>query len=348
MLKSAIQKLVESKNLSEQEAMDAMSSIMEGNATQAQIGGFITALRIKGETIEEITGCARVMRDKAERIAPGKNYFIDTCGTGGDGSNTFNISTAAAFVAAAGGVPVAKHGNRSVSSMSGSADVLEALGVNISLTAHQVAECVERAGIGFMFAPSFHKSMKHAAGPRRELGIRTIFNILGPLTNPANAKGQVLGVFDSRLTEPIANVLMNLGVERAMVIHGNDGLDEISVTAGTRISELKDGTVVSYSISPESFGLPVSSREEILGGNAQVNAGIIRSVFKGDRGPKRDIVLLNASAALYVGKAAKTLEEGIELSKQIIDSGGAMDKLEELKRLTAEMVLKNEPADAKV
>ncbi|RCX12960.1 anthranilate phosphoribosyltransferase [Anaerobacterium chartisolvens] len=348
MLKSAIQKLVEGKNLSEQEAMDAMNGIMEGNATQAQIGGFITALRIKGETIEEITGCARVMRDKAERIAPRKEYFIDTCGTGGDGSNTFNISTAAAFVAAAGGVPVAKHGNRSVSSMSGSADVLEALGVNISLTAPQVAECVERAGIGFMFAPSFHKSMKYAAGPRRELGIRTIFNILGPLTNPANAKGQVLGVFDSRLTEPIANVLMNLGIERAMVIHGDDGLDEISITADTRISELKDGAVISYTISPESFGFHIASKEEILGGNAQINAEIISSIFKGDKGPKRDIVLLNASAALYVGKASDTLEEGIELSKQIIDSGRAMDKLEELKRLTAEMGLKNTQEDAKV
>ncbi len=238
MMQSAIKKLIEGESLSEKEIIGYMNTIMDGNATPAQIGSFITALRIKGETIEEITGCARVMREKAERINPKLDYCIDTCGTGGDGTNTFNISTAAAFVAAAGGVAVAKHGNRSVSSKSGCADVLEALGVNIVLSPEQAEKCLENLGICFMFAPAFHKSMKYAAGPRKELGIRTIFNVLGPLTNPAGAKAQLLGVFDGRLTEPIASVLVNLGVERAMVIHGSDGMDEITVTGTTKVSEV--------------------------------------------------------------------------------------------------------------
>ncbi len=330
MLKSAIQKLVDGKSLAETEIMDAMDCIMEGNATQAQIGSFITALRIKGETIEEITGCAKVMRQKAEKITPDIPYCIDTCGTGGDGSNTFNISTAAAFVASAGGVPVAKHGNRSVSSRSGSADVLEALGVNISLEPQQVKKCIEKVGLGFMFAPAFHKSMKHAAGARRELGIRTIFNILGPLTNPANAKGQVLGVFDGRLTEPLANVLLKLGIERAMVIHGEDGLDEITTTAETKISELKDGKVINYSISPEMFGLQRAAKQQLAGGDSVVNADIIMAVLKGQKGPEWDIVVLNSAAALYVGKAVMSIEEGIGLAGKIIDSGKAMEKLKEL------------------
>lgn len=234
MLKEAIQKLVEGKNLCEGEIIAALNCIMEGNATPAQIGSFITALRIKGETIEEITGCAKVMREKADRITLEKDYFIDIVGTGGDCSYTFNISTAAAFVTAAGGVTVAKHGNRSVSSKSGSADVLESLGVNINLEPQKVKECIDKIGIGFMFAQTFHKSMKYAAGPRRELGIRTIFNILGPLTNPASAKGQLLGVFSDKLTEPLAHVLHNLGVEKAMVVYGMDGMDEISLSAPQR------------------------------------------------------------------------------------------------------------------
>lgn len=334
MLKKAIQKLVEGKNLTEEEIMEAMNCIMDGEATQAQIGSFITALRFKGETIEEITGCAKVMREKAHRIAPEVEYSIDTCGTGGDGSNTFNISTAAAIIASAGGVTVAKHGNRSVSSRSGSADVLEALGVNITLSPEQVKECIEKIGIGFMFAPAFHKSMKYAAGPRRELGIRTIFNILGPLTNPANAKGQVLGVFHHSLTGPIANVLHNLNVERAMVVHGMDGLDEISTTAPTKVCEVRDGEVLDYEINPEKLNLKKASKEELVGGDAEVNARIIESIFKGEKSARRDAVVINAAAALYVGKAVVNIEDGIEMSMDIIDSGKAMRKLAEMREFT--------------
>jgi anthranilate phosphoribosyltransferase len=279
------------------------------------------------------------MREKADRITPQVGYCIDTCGTGGDGSNTFNISTAAAIVASAGGITVAKHGNRSVSSRSGSADVLEALGVNISLTPEQVKESIEKVGIGFMFAPTFHKSMKHAAGPRRELGIRTIFNILGPLTNPANAKGQVLGVFDKRLTEPLANVLLNLNVESAMVIHGMDGMDEITTTDATMVSELKAGKVVNYEISPEKYGLKRASKDELVGGDSAKNAEIIISIFSGEKGPKRDIVLINAAAALYVGKIADSLESGIEIAGAAIDSGKVLKKLNELKEFTQKYAL---------
>jgi len=335
MLKSAIKKLVEGKDLSRSEIIEAMNCIMEGNATQSQIGSFITALRIKGETIDEITGCAMVMREKALKISPNLEYYIDTCGTGGDGANTFNISTAVAFVAAAGGVPVAKHGNRSVSSRSGSADVLEALGINILLEPEQVKECMEKAGIGFIFAPAFHKSMKYAAGPRKELGIRTVFNVLGPLTNPANAKGQLLGVFDKKLVEPISKVLLNLGIERAMVIHGLDGLDEISISDKTLISEIDNGKIIEYEICPEDFGIQRADRSHVVGGDAAANAEIILSLFRGEKGPRRDIVVLNAAAALYVGKRAANLKEGIKLAEEIIDSGKAMAKLEELRNLTA-------------
>ncbi|AUG57457.1 anthranilate phosphoribosyltransferase [Acetivibrio saccincola] len=331
MLKEAIAKLVEGKNLNEEEAISSLDCIMSGKATDAQIGSFITALRIKGETIEEITGCAKVMREKAYRINPEVGYYIDTCGTGGDGSNTFNISTATAFVAAAGGVAVAKHGNRSVSSRSGSADVLESLGINIEIPPEMVKDCIEKVGIGFMFAPHFHKSMRYAAGPRKELGIRTIFNILGPLTNPANAKGQVLGVFDERLTEPVANVLLNLGVEKAMVIHGLDGMDEITTTTRTKVSEVRDGSIINYYIDPEEYGFSLAEKEELIGGDAKENADIIYSIFNGEKGKKRDIILLNSAAALYVGKVAKTIKEGIEMAAEIIDSKKAMEKVYELK-----------------
>ena len=334
MLREAIQKLVEGKDLTRKEVIGAMNCIMEGEATQAQIGSFITALRLKGETIDEITGCAMVMREKAQRIYPRVDYLIDTCGTGGDNSNTFNISTAVAIVAAASGAAVAKHGNRSVSSRSGSADVLEALGVTISLEPGQVEACIEKTGIGFMFAPSFHKSMKHAAGPRRELGIRTIFNVLGPLTNPAGAKGQVLGVFDAALTEPMAYVLMNLGVERALVVHGCDGLDEITVTGSTRVSEVRDGKVTSYEIDPGMFGVERASRADIEGGDAARNAEIIDSIFHNCRGPARDIVLMNAAAALYVGKKVSSLKDGFEAASLAIESGRAAQKLEQLKQYT--------------
>ena len=298
MLKEAIAKLIEGKNLNEDEAISSLDCIMSGKATDAQIGSFITALRIKGETIEEVTGCAKVMREKAYKINPKIDYYIDTCGTGGDGSNTFNISTATAFVAAAGGVPVAKHGNRSVSSKSGSADVLESLGINIDVPPETAKECIEKVGIGFMFAPHFHKSMKYAAGPRKELGVRTIFNILGPLTNPANAKGQVLGVFDEKLTEPVANVLLNLGVEKAMVIHGLDGMDEITTTTRTKVSEVRDGSIINYYIDPEEYGFSLAKKEELLGGEAKENADIICSIFNGEKGKKRYSIIKFGSSII--------------------------------------------------
>ena len=334
MLKNAIQKLIERKNLEEAEAMEVMDHIMEGRATQAQIGSFLTALRLKGETIEEITGCARVMRDKAEKINPRVSFSIDTCGTGGDGSNTFNISTAAAFVAAAAGIPVAKHGNRSVSSKSGSADVLEALGIDITISANEVEESIEKVGIGFLFAPMFHKSMKHAAGPRKELGFRTVFNILGPLTNPANVRGQVVGVFSKDLTRPMAEVLLKLGVERAMVIHGMDGLDEISINQETMVSELKEGHIRDYVINPEMLGIKRTDRKEVVGGSSTENARIILSLFMGEKGPKRDVVLINSAAALYVGGVANTMVESLELAAWLIDSGAALKKVEELRDFT--------------
>lgn len=329
MLQSAISKLVEGKNLSEQQVMEVMNMIMNGEATPAQIAGFITALRIKGETIEEITGCAKVMRQKAESIFPKLDYYIDTCGTGGDGAHTFNISTAVAFVVAAGGVPIAKHGNRSVSSKSGSADVLEALGVNIDLSPVQVKECIEQIHIGFMFAPVFHKSMKYAAAPRRELGIRTIFNILGPLTNPASTKGQMMGVFDEKLLHPLTLVLQNLGVERAMVVHGEDGLDEITLTGKTNVCELKNDRVKEYEIDPTQYGFNLCLPEQLKGGNAQDNAQIILKILENEPGAALDIVVLNSAAALYVGKKAKSLEEGVALAREMIQSGKALEKLRE-------------------
>ena len=337
MIQEAIKKLIVGSNLLEQEAIDSMNMIMEGNATPAQIGSFITALRIKGETVEEITGCARVMRDKADRFESQLDYFIDIVGTGGDGSNSFNISTASAIVTAAAGIPVAKHGNRSISSLTGSADVLEALGVNIMLTSEQAKKCLEDINICFMFAPVFHKSMKYAAGPRKEIGIRTIFNVLGPLTNPAGAKGQVMGVYDGKLTEILAKVLLKLGIERAMVVHGMDGMDEITTTTSTLVSEVKDGKVLSYEIKPEDFGIRACSKKDLEGGDAKVNSEIIVSILNGEKGPKRDIVMLNSAAALYVGKKVNSLIDGIELASELIDTGKASKKLDELVSYTTEL-----------
>ena len=260
MMKSKIRKVINKGDLSEIEIMEMMNYIMEGKATNMQISAFLVALRMKGETIKEITGCARIMRDKAENIQPNLEYCIDTCGTGGDRANTFNISTAVAFVASACGVFVAKHGNRLVSSKSGSADVLESLGININIKPNEVKKCIEEVGIGFMFAPTFHKSMKYVAPVRKELGVRTIFNILGVLTNPANTKGQIIGIFDEKLTDMVANVLNNLQLEKAMVVHGMDGLDEITTTDKTKVSELKDGKVLNYYISPEEYGIALSNK----------------------------------------------------------------------------------------
>ena len=334
MIKEAIAKTVERKNLTEDEMVSVMREIMEGEATPAQIASIITALRMKGETVDEITGAARVMREKALKVKTKASVVVDTCGTGGDESFTFNISTAAAFVAAGAGLTVAKHGNRSVSSKSGSADVLKSLGVNIEAEVQKVEECLDSIGIGFLFAPLMHGAMKYAAPVRREIGIRTIFNILGPLTNPAGARYQVLGVYRSELTEVLANVLKNLGSTRAFVVSGNDGLDEMTLTSETKVSELKDGKVKTYSIKPEEFGMTRCKLFELQGGDPDDNAGIIREILKGEKGPKRDVVVLNAAAAITASGMAKDIKEGVRLAEESIDSGKALEKLERLTEIT--------------
>lgn len=330
MIKEAISILIERIDLSEKEMSDTMREIMEGKATDAQIGAFLTALRLKGESTAEITGAAKVMREKALSIkAPAGT--VDTCGTGGDMAHTFNISTTAALVVAGAGIPVAKHGNRSVSSKSGSADILQALGVNIDLPPEKVERCLMDVGFGFLFAPLFHGAMKYALGPRKEIGIRTVFNILGPLTNPAGAKYQVLGVYSSDLTETMAKVLGNLGCIHAFVVHGEDGLDEITITGRTRVSELKGGRVENYFIEPADFGIKTGRMDDLLGGESKENAEITISILTGKKGPKRDIVLLNASAAIVASGKAKNLKEGITVAERSIDSGAALRKLEEIK-----------------
>jgi len=333
MIKEAIKLLLDGKNLSEQDMVNSMRDIMEGQATDAQIASFLTALRIKGETVEEITGAAKVMREKVTGInAP--ELTVDTCGTGGDMSHTFNISTTSALVVAACGVPVAKHGNRSVSSSCGSADVLEALGIKIDLEPQKVQMCIESTGFGFMFAPLFHPAMKFAIGPRKEMGIRTVFNILGPLTNPAGAERQVMGVFSNALTEPLANVLGNLGAKHAFVVHGTDGLDEMTNTDKTQISELKDGKVTTYFISPEDLGFERAKKDDLVGGNADNNVKITNEILNGQKGPKRDIVLINAAAALVAGDKAKDFKDGVESASQAIDSGAARKKLDEIREVS--------------
>ncbi|MFH0941770.1 MAG: anthranilate phosphoribosyltransferase [Chloroflexota bacterium] len=328
MIKEAIALLITGKSLSEAQAAGVMAEIMQGEATAAQIGAFVTALRIKGETVEEITGLAKTMRAKAVRVAV-SGPVVDTCGTGGDGSGTFNISTATAFVAAAA-LKVAKHGNRAMSSQCGSADVLEALGVRLELNAEQVGKCLDTAGIGFMFAPAFHPAMKYAAGPRREIGIRTVFNILGPLTNPAGATAQVLGVAEESLLDKMASVLGGLGLRHALVVHGADGLDEITISDRTLIAELKDGRIKRYTVTPEDFGLKRASLGSLKGGTAPENAALLRRILAGAPGPARDIVLLNAGAALMAGDRVATIKEGVSLAREIIDSGQAQAKLEQL------------------
>ncbi|MFC1965876.1 anthranilate phosphoribosyltransferase [Chloroflexota bacterium] len=329
MIREAIQTLVSGNSLSTEEAALVMEEIMGGEVTPAQFGAFVTALRLKGETVDEIAGLARVMRAKAIPVNV-TGPLVDTCGTGGDGSATFNISTTAAFVVAGAGLKVAKHGNRAMSSQCGSADVLEALGVRLELTAEQVQRSLEEVGMGFMFAPSFHPAMKYAGPPRREIGIRTVFNILGPLTNPASAQAQVLGVAEGSLVEKLALVLQSLGCHHALVVHGEDSLDEITVTEKTRVSELKDGSIRSYSISPEDFGLPRTNPDSLRGGTADENAALLRSILGGKQGSQRDVVLLNAAAALVAGDKVETLQQGVELAKEVIDNGKALKKLEEL------------------
>lgn len=334
MIKEAIEKVVKRVDLSETEMREVFDEMMSGEATSAQIGSFITALRMKGETVDEITGAAKVMREKSIKINIDEEMIVDTCGTGGSGMNTFNISTTVAFVAAGCGLKVAKHGNRSASSQCGSADVLEALGVNLDTTPDMVERCIKEIGIGFIYAPLFHGAMKYAITPRKEIGIRTIFNILGPLSNPAGQASQVLGVYDAKLTEVVANVLKNLGSERAFVIHGMDTLDEITITDKTKITELKDGRIKTYYITPERFGLKRAGLEDIKGGDVKENAGIVLSILKGARGPRRDIVLLNSSAALICGLKARNFKEGIALAGEAIDSGRALEKLERLVEFT--------------
>lgn len=330
MIQQAIGQIVQGQALAEEEAQQAMSVIMEGQATPAQIGAFLAALRLKGETVGEITGFARAMRDKAVSLPVNHRLVVDTCGTGGDSKGTFNISTAAAIVTAACGVPVAKHGNRSVSSSCGSADVLEALGVNVLLTPEQAAACLEEVGLTFLFAPSFHLAMKYAAGPRRELGIRTVFNLLGPLTNPAGARAQVLGVYDGRLTEVLALVLGRLGSEHVFVVHGEDGLDEVTVTSPTTVSELYDGKVRTFSLRPEDAGLARWPEVALRGGPPQDNARLILDLLQGEQGARRDIVLLNTALALVAAGLAPGIKEGVGMAAGVIDSGAAMQVLERL------------------
>lgn len=331
-----ISKLIEGQDLNSEEAEEAMKLIMSGSATDAQIGSFLTALRMKGETIGEISACASVMRAFAERITPEVDgTLVDTCGTGGDKIKTFNISTISAFVIAGAGIPIAKHGNRSVTSKAGSADLLETLGVRMDMTPEDAKRMIEDIGIGFMFAPTFHKAMKYAIGPRKEIGIRTVFNILGPLTNPANAQAQILGVYDAVLTEKMAGVLANLGTERALVVHGIGGLDEVSTFGETKISELKDGIVNTYEIKPGDFGIERAAPEELSGGDAKQNADIAVSLLRDkESGVRRDIVLLNSAAGIYVGGLADSIADGISIAEKSIDSGAAYDKLTGLVELS--------------
>ncbi len=333
-IQSAIQSVIDKKNLSNGEMRDVMQSIMTGECTDAQIAGFLVGLRSKGETIAEITAAANVMRELASRVHINHDNLIDTCGTGGDGHNTFNISTTAAFVVAAAGGHVAKHGNRSVSSKSGSADVLEAAGVKLELTPVQVAQCVEEIGIGFMFAPMHHSAMKHAIGPRKELGVRTVFNVLGPLTNPAGAKRQVMGVFSHDWLETLANVLKNLGSEQVMIVHSEDGMDEISISAPTNIAELKDGEIKTYKIEPEQFGMQPADINTLAVENVEESFKVMQAVLDNQGGPTQDIVLLNAGAAIYTAGIEDTLAAGIATAQHVIENGSARAKLDELAKLT--------------
>ena len=341
IITETVRALVERRDLSRIEAAAAMEAIMSGAATNAQIAAFLTALRMKGETVEELIGFAQVMRQKVVRIrtrgdevagltGTDREMLIDTCGTGGDATGTFNVSTATAFVVAGAGLKVAKHGNRSVSSLCGSADVVETLGINLDLTPQKVARCVDEVGIGFLYAPLLHTAMKHVMPVRREMAIRTVFNMLGPLTNPASANAQIIGVYSAALTELLARVLAELGTVRAFVVHGADNLDEISNTGESRVSEVREGMVRSYTVRPEDFGLARTAIAELMGGDRDENARIIRAILDGDAGPKRDIVLMNSAAALVAGAKARDLKEGVGLAAHSIDSGAALRKLEAL------------------
>ncbi len=330
-IQHAIKKLSQGQALTFEEAQAAMQTIMDGQATQAQIGAYLMALRLKGETVAEIAASAQVMRQFANDPLVKAANVVDTCGTGGDARNTFNISTTVAFVVAGAGVPVAKHGNRSVSSKSGSADVLRELGVNLDITPQQAGQCVDEVGIGFLFAPAFHPAMKHAIGPRREMGVRTIFNILGPLTNPAGARRQLMGVFAPELTEPLAHVLHELGSEAVMVVHGADGLDELSITGPNTVSELRDGQVSTYTLDPASYDLPSATLDDLRGGDPADNADITRAVLSGKGTPAQHVITqLNAAAALVAGGAADDLAGGLAQADDILRGGAGLEKLEAL------------------
>ncbi|WP_018947532.1 anthranilate phosphoribosyltransferase [Thioalkalivibrio sp. AKL17] len=339
-LPQAIAKLVERQDLDADEMTAVMRAVMGGEATDAQIGGLLIALRMKGETIDEIRAAAGVMRELATRVDVPRAGLVDTCGTGGDASGTFNISTASALVAAAAGVRVAKHGNRSVSSRSGSADVLETLGVNLELGPDAVATCIQEVGVGFLFAPAHHGAMRHAIGPRRELGVRTLFNVLGPLTNPAGAPNQVLGVFSADWLRPLAEALKGLGSEHVMVVNAEDGLDEISIGAPTRVAELRDGEITEYTLRPEDVGLTTAALDTVRVEDVAASAAMLRDVLAGTPGPARDIVLLNAGAAIFVGGGAPSLEAGVRRAAEVIDSGAARQRLEQLQAVSTRLAQK--------
>ena len=329
-MQAAIKAVTEKRDLSADEMSATMRLIMTGEATPAQVGGFLIGLRMKGETIDEIAAAAGVMRELASKVEVDKDHLVDTCGTGGDASGSFNISTASAIVVAAAGGKVAKHGNRSISSKSGSADVLETAGVNLEISPEQVAECVNEIGVGFMFAPLHHSAMKHAIGPRREMAVRTIFNVLGPLTNPAGAPNQVLGVFSKELVEPLAQVLKRLGSEHVLVVHAEDGMDEISIASPTHVAELKDGEVFTYTVKPEDFDMQCAELEQIRATDSAHSLEIIKSVFDNTDGPAKDIVSLNAGAAIYAAGLASSLIDGVDKAQQVIASGAVAEKLDQL------------------
>ncbi len=334
-MQKEIQKIVDRQDLTQEEARQVMDEMLNGAATQAQIGAFLTAMRMKGETLDELTGFAAVLKEKAQHIAPRAKNYVDLVGTGGDGTFTFNVSTTSALVAAGAGLTIAKHGNRSISSKSGAGDVLEALGVNITAEPDVVTKCVEEAGIGFMFAPSFNKSMKHVGQARKEMGVRSVFNILGPLANPSDAKCMVVGVYDPSLTELMAKSMCNLGVERGFVVSGEDCMHEFALTGKTTVSEINDGEVYTYEVTPEQFGFTRASLEDLQGGDGEENARITMGILRGqEQGAKRDIVLLNAGAALYIGGIARNVADGINLAAVSIDSGKAYHVLERLVELS--------------
>lgn len=335
-IQQALKAVTEHQNLSREQMTAVMRQIMTGEASQAQIGGFLVGLRMKGETVEEITAAASVMRELAAGVEVPKENLVDTCGTGGDGSGLFNVSTAVAFVAAAAGATVAKHGNRSITSKSGSADLLEAAGVNLTISPEQVATCVQQLGVGFMFAPAHHGAMKHAIGPRKEMAVRTIFNVLGPLTNPAGAPNQVLGVFSQTLTQPLAEVLQALGSRHVLVVASDDGLDEISIAAATQVSELKDGEVTTWMLNPADYGIG-GSLDAIVVDSAEASLALIQQAFAGEAGPAADIIALNAGAAIYAAGVAESLVDGIAKAREVMANGAAAEKLAGLVSLTQEL-----------